>query len=153
MALAPLSHTDLAFPSDEEVQLAQVSSRTLATFLSTGGNLRLHVADQPHREIVLPASVLRLLVDLLTSMAEGNAVTLVPIHAELTTQQAADLLNVSRKFLIDELLETNKIPFRKVGSHRRILFQHLMEYKRENDAKRLEAIDEMVAHDQLLGLY
>jgi excisionase family DNA binding protein len=114
--------------------------------------LQLRVSDE-NTEITLPAYAVRLLIDILTNLSEGSAVTIIPIHAELTTQQAADLLNVSRKFFIDELLEKQQIPFRKVGSHRRILFQHLMEYKQANEAKRLEAIDQLVELDQSLGLY
>jgi excisionase family DNA binding protein len=153
MALATIAHAEPMLPSEEEVHLAQESSRMLSTMLdTTGEGLRLSLGSQK-MEVELPASAVRLLVDILSNMAEGNAITLIAIHAELTTQQAADLLNVSRKFLIDVLLEKSVIPYRKVGTHRRILFQDLMTYKQDNRVKRVAAIDEMVENDQALSLY
>jgi excisionase family DNA binding protein len=146
-------YSEIHAPTEQEIKLACESSRTLSSFLARGEPVRLHVEGMGNVEVELPPSAFRVIVELLSSMAQGRAVTLVPIEAELTTQQAADFLGVSRKFLIDQLLEKNKIPFRKVGSHRRILFGHLTAYKQENEAKRLEAIDAMVAHDQKLGLF
>jgi excisionase family DNA binding protein len=135
-------------PSVSEVGLAKASSRRLAPFLNK--NLKVRIAETDE-QIELPAGAVRLLVDLLSAMAEGNAVTLIPIHAELTTQQAADLLNVSRPFLIREL-ESGVIPFRKVGTHRRVLFSDLMEYKHEIDKKRHEVLDELAEQAQELDM-
>lgn len=91
----------------------------------------------------LPLTAARLLVDVLTQIAEGNAVTVIPIHAELTTQQAAEYLGVSRPYII-KLLESNEIPYRLVGSHRRIYFRDLKSYRDKLKAKRRETLAELV---------
>ena len=113
-------------------------------------NLKVRIAETDE-EIELPASAVRLLVELLSAMAEGQSVTLMPVHAELTTQQAADLLGVSRPFLVKQL-ENNVIPYRKVGTHRRILFSDLMAYKHDIDSKRRESLDELAAQAQELEM-
>lgn len=92
-----------------------------------------------------------MLVHILEEMARGNAVTLIPVHVELTTQEAADLLNISRPSLI-QLLEGGKIEYRRVGTHRRIRFEALMAYKRRADADRRSVLAELAAYDQELGL-
>lgn len=103
-------------------------------------------------EIRLPYSILKALMEVVHEMARGNAVRVMPIHAELTTQQAAELLNVSRPFLVS-LLEQGEIKFRKVGTHRRILLEDLLVYKDRRDRERLSALDELAKEDQRLGLY
>src|SRR5262245_46207978 len=139
-------------PTEADSRLAQDSSRRLAAYLSKQPKLRVQVipgegAPQEHETLEVPPAVLDLLFAILTEMAEGNAVTLIPVHAELTTQQAADLLNVSRPFLV-ELLEKGELPYRKVGTHRRILFRDLMEFKQRSEARRKKALDDLVADAQ-----
>lgn len=84
-------------------------------------------------------------------MAAGQGVSVVPVHAELTTQQAAELLNVSRPFLIG-LLDDHKIEYRKVGKHRRIKAQSLMKYMARDDQDRRETADELTQLNQEMGL-
>ena len=146
--MSTLTMPEPVTPTVDDTRLAKTSSRRLAPFLNR--NLLVRLVDS-EEAVELPAAAVRLLVDLLSAMAEGNAVTLIPIHAELTTQQAADLLGVSRPFLVKQL-EEDTIPYRKVGTHRRVLFSDLMAYKREMDRKRLGALDELAAQAQELDM-
>lgn len=139
---------DPVSPSRDEIKIAQESSRTLSRFLNR--NLKVQIAET--QEVVeLPVSAVRFLVDLLTNMAEGNAVTLMPIHAELTTQQAADLIGISRPYLI-KLLEAGEINYHMVGTHRRIYYQDLKNYIEKNKKAREEALDELAAQAQDLDM-
>jgi excisionase family DNA binding protein len=140
-------------PSKAEAELARESSRHLAHYLGGEDNLRLRVVDDagPGETVSVPASAFRLLVQILTEMAQGNAVTLLPVHAELTTQQAADLLNVSRPYVV-KLLDEGKIPHRTVGKYRRVRLDDLMAYKKQNDQLRLQALEELAAQAQELNM-
>ncbi|MCD8481278.1 MAG: helix-turn-helix domain-containing protein, partial [Verrucomicrobia bacterium] len=147
-----LPYQDAFSPTDHDRTLARRSSRDLSRFLGIDRDLKLRVEDQDApTEVVIPPTALRFLVELLSEMARGNAVTLIPVHAELTTQQAADVLNVSRPSLI-KLLQDGDIPYRRVGSHRRILFSDLMAYKKRIDATRRKSLDELAAQAQALGM-
>ena len=152
---------EMVAPTAIDTELAKDSSRQLSKLLGRHNDigkqfsnfqLRVQTVNGPEEEVVvIPVSALRLLTDILTQMACGNAVTLIPIHAELTTQQAADLLNVSRPFLIG-LIDTNKIPCRKVGTHRRLRFEDLMAYKQDVDRQRLQALEELAYEAQELNM-
>jgi excisionase family DNA binding protein len=140
--------------TEADVHLAGESLRRLTPLLESGKpELRLHIRtdERPDEEIALPSPALGLLKDILAEMARGHAVTLLPVRDELTTQQAADLLNVSRPYFIG-LLESGKISFRLVGQHRRVRLDDVMAYKREDDAARRRIADELTAEAQALGL-
>jgi excisionase family DNA binding protein len=144
---------EVVTPTEADAALAKVSGPKLAAHLRREGELRveLRTGGGSSEELVLPAAALRLLVRALSEMGEGNAVTLTPVRAELTSQQAADLLNVSRPHLV-KLLDEGAIPSRKVGSHRRVLLTDLLAYKREFEARRHAALDELQALSQDLGM-
>jgi excisionase family DNA binding protein len=145
---------DTTTPTEADALLARESLRRLSHIPGAGkSDLRIHIQDdeQPGEDVTLPLPAFRLLKDILAEMAQGHAVTLLPVRAELTTQQAAALLNVSRPYLIG-LLEEGKIPFRLVGQHRRVRLDDLMAYKRKDDAARRRIADELTADAQELGM-
>src|SRR4051812_255150 len=143
---------EVVTPSKADAALAGEMSEKLAAHLGRKGGLRLELkTGAESEELVLPPAALRLLVRVLSEMGQGNAVTLTPVHAELTTQQAADQLNVSRPHLV-KLLDGGDIPSRKVGTHRRVLLEDLLAYKRDFLAKRQAALSELAELSQDLGL-
>ncbi len=147
------SKREPTLPTTEEAMLAQKPGRALARHLDGQKTLNVQILDDAAPETVrLPGSAVRLLLDVLTQMAEGNAVTLIPYHAELTTQQAADLLNVSRQCFIDELLNKGKIKYRKVGTHRRVRFKDLMAYNKEQYRAREATLDMLTQEGEDLYL-
>jgi excisionase family DNA binding protein len=152
MTTAELNRTML--PDEKEIAAAVESRRQLAAFLSTKlETQRIEILDDEQRPhtVQLPAFALRLLDEILSELAMGNAVKVVPIHAELTTQEGADMLNVSRPHLV-KLLDENVIPHTKVGRHRRVKFADLMDYKQRRTAESRQAMDELAAQAQELRM-
>ncbi|WP_071333632.1 helix-turn-helix domain-containing protein [Burkholderia contaminans] len=145
---------DVILPVEREMQAAVEGQRLLAAYLATRTDTqRIQIFDDENRahQVELPTSALRLLVDILAELADGNAVKVVPVHAELTTQEAADLLNVSRPHLI-KLLESNALPYHRTGKHRRVRFSDLMHYKAERDQASADAMDELSRQAQELRM-
>jgi excisionase family DNA binding protein len=143
-----------ALPSATEVAFARESSRTLSAYLQTRAETQqIEIVDDQGaaHPVRVPVSALRLLVDLLTEIGEGNAVSIIPIHAELTTQDAADVLNVSRPFLV-QLLERGEMPFHKIGTHRRVRYQDVIAYKERIDAERNKILDVLAEQAQELKM-
>jgi excisionase family DNA binding protein len=139
-------------PSEAEAGIAKETSRLLASRLKKGAPMQFRiVGDNAQTTVKLPAAAAGLLLRILEEMARGNAVTIIPVHAELTTQDAADILNISRPSLI-KLLEEGKIEYRRVGTHRRVPFDALMKYKRQADEQRRAVLQELAAYDQELGI-
>jgi len=142
-----MAHRQLP-PSAQEAMLARASGQRLSRYARSKMPLRLRVTDEDEVEpIELPAGAVVLLMDILEAMAAGQGITIIPENAELTTVQAAEVLNVSRPFLI-KLLDEQQIPHRKVGKHRRIRMEDVMKYKDSIDAERESVLGQLVAEAQ-----
>ena len=103
-------------------------------------------------QVAIPEPVHDLLLLILKNLQAGRAISIVPEHQPLTTQRAANILGVSRPFLV-RLVENGDIPFHMVGSHRRIYLRDLLDYQRRRDAARHEAIDDMARTEMEAGTY
>ncbi len=145
-----MSSIAILVPEPTDAELAASALRGLDAARDANIPVRLSLGGADG-EVEVPGLVLSALVHVLDSFAHGEGVTLVPSHAELTTQQAADALNVSRPFLIG-LLDAGQIAYRTVGTHRRVQAASLVRYMREDDARRTVAADELAADAHALGL-
>jgi excisionase family DNA binding protein len=126
--------------------------RAIERLLSAQRSAKLVLLDESGQALELPRSLERLLQRAVQFLARGDAVTLVPVQRELTTQQAADLLNVSRPYLV-RLLDEGQIPFTKTGTHRRIRLDDLMAYRRRRDIARRKRLRRLTQMSDELGLY
>jgi excisionase family DNA binding protein len=146
--------------SEDDARLAGSSSRTLRQLLGDAAppfppatlHLGVERPDGEKAQLSLPGAALPLLLSLLQELSRGRGVALVTTDTELTTQQAADFLHVSRPYLV-KLLEEGRIPFRKVGVRRRVRLQDVLRYMEETGDAASKALDEMAAENQRLGLY
>ena len=141
-------------PSAEEAAIAKASSQELSAFIATKSDTQpLSITDSEGiaHEVKMPVSALKLLVNVLTELGDGNTVKLVPIHAVLTTQEGADMLNISRPTFI-KLLDEEKIPYHHTGNRRKVKFVDVKTYQERLEAQRRATLDELSALDQELGL-
>ncbi len=142
--------TTTEIPSAETARDAETALRELAPVPRTQSTNRMSVHVQGsarEHKVAVPRQAFELFLEILGQMANGNAVTIIPVHAELTTQQAADLMNVSRPYLV-QLLEADAIPHRRVGTHRRIFAADVLSYKRQEEMRRRKVLDELAAEAQ-----
>ncbi len=148
MPLSNLVH----LPTTEEAEEAKISSRALSKYASNDRlNMKINLNGNETEDLILPGSAVNMLLEVLTEMSKGNAMTLMPIDAELSTQQAAEILNISRPYLVN-LLEQGEIAFRKVGTHRRVMAKDIFEYKQRIDSERLQALNELTSQAQEHGM-
>lgn len=141
-------------PSEEDVALAREARRTLEAVLKAGaGTRQVDFRDGSGRvqTVRMPASALQLLQDVLDQIEKGCAVSIVPTHTELTTQEAAQMLGVSRPFFV-QMLERGDIPFHKIGTHRRVRYRDVVDYKKRLDAQRHQALEELATQAQALDM-
>lgn len=138
-------------PSEQESELAAASGRMLAACIGKGkkAQLRMIVDD---KDITVPVTAIHMLADILKQMALGNAISIIPIHAELTTQQAADFLNVSRPYLIKNILNSNKLAYHMAGNRRKVLFKDLMKYKAQQKETSKQAMVQLAQLSQEMDL-
>jgi excisionase family DNA binding protein len=142
----------IAQPTAKESALARTSSERLQEAVNGSiQSVQIIINGQPLNGVKLPESAIRLLVVGLTELGKGNALRLIPQNAELSTQEAAELLNLSRPYVV-RLIDDGKIPSHKVGTHRRVRLDDVLAYKAQSDADRLDALKNLVEEAQELGM-
>ncbi|MFZ1965292.1 MAG: helix-turn-helix domain-containing protein [Roseiarcus sp.] len=149
----PHAHIDPILPSDEDASLAKTARLALERSepLDKALRVKIEAIGREATTLDLPPVVTRLLMDVLEETAAGKAVSLVAVEADVTTQQAAAILNVSRPFVVG-LIDKGALPVRMVGNQRRLPLRDVLAYKADNRAKRRAVLAELAAYDQELGL-
>lgn len=139
-------------PTAKEAAQARESGERLQEQVGRSGlELKFVVNGKTLDGVKLPESAVRILIAGLTEIGKGNGVRLVPQHTELSTQEAAEILNLSRPYVV-RLLDEGKIPSHKVGTHRRVRIDDVLAYKRKSDADRLDALKNLVEEAQELDM-
>jgi len=143
----------IALPSPQDASLAKAARRAIEAGKAPDDALHVQIAapGQSATTLDLPPIVTRLLMNILDETAAGNAVSLAATDAEVTTQEAAAILNVSRPYLVG-MIDKGILPARMVGNQRRLPLQDVLAYKADNRARRRAALADLAAHDQDLGL-
>jgi len=147
MTTAAASKEPIVAPEEERSSIASIEE-----YLESSRGQAAKLVGPSKDGVPIPSSLRQVLVAAARQLADGNGVSIIPMTAEVTTQQAADVLNVSRPFVIG-LLDKGKIPFHKVGTHRRIRLKDLLAYRRRRDAARRAVIERLAAEAQELGIY
>jgi excisionase family DNA binding protein len=138
----PITHA----PSAQE----QATALQLQQLLQSAEPLQMQIGNQ---SLTLPATLTHLLGQVLRGVAQGQALAVLSLDQELTTQEAADLLGFSRPFLIRELLDTQQLPYRRVGKHRRLRLRDVLAFQRQDRQRREALADALSTQAQELGLY
>lgn len=147
MATNTVTREPIIAPEKERLELERIEK----TLPAKHGKARL--IGPKGEQSIIPESLYRVLLEAVRQLAHGNGISVLPVTAELTTQQAADLLNVSRPFFVEKILEAGKIPYHTVGTHRRVALKDLLAYKHRRDASRRETITRLGREAQRLGIY
>ena len=144
---------DIRKPTKEEQRAARESYEALASSIE---KLRTEMPEieieETEEKIRIPLSALRFLAKILKEISRGNPISIVPIATEMTTQAAAELLGCSRPHIVS-LLEEGKIPYTKVGKHRRIKYEDVVIFRKEMKARQRNKIQELMQLDEESGLY
>lgn len=148
---ALMDQTEPLVADETEATIAKAAVQKLKAVSDAGQDVRITFEDNAKVVVPLPARALELIVRILESMAERVPISVIPHEAELTTQQAADFLNVSRPFLVG-LLDRGLIEYRMVGTHRRVRYGDLLRYEAQSKKARRAAIDAMVEESRRLDL-
>lgn len=147
----PTAHHEPVTVTEADARTARSAAEKVAKYGHASARVHIRRGRSREETVALPAPAVQLLVEILDEMARGNPVAVFPLQAELTTQQAAEALNVSRPYLV-KLLDQGKVPYRRVGNRRKVRVSDLLTFKRLDDADRSAAAAELSAEAQRLGL-
>ncbi|ELR99159.1 excisionase family DNA-binding protein [Gloeocapsa sp. PCC 73106] len=153
--MVTLRPTEPYTPTQEAITLASQALESVSALVANPPETITFTILEPDLQgtkITIPGGMFRLMVDVLNAVSQGEPITLLPHSAELTTQEAADLLNVSRPYLV-KLLDEGAMPSRKVGIYRRVKVQDVLQYQKQEKAKREKILDELTQEAQEMGLY